>query len=117
MHIEILSLSSNNFIGPLPGLIATSNNLLALDVSRNHFNGTLYELTCGGDASDNDSSVSNSASSLRFLFVNNNNLTGAIPSCIGTVTDSLQRFNVSNNHLSGEIPSALGSLRSLSKLS
>ncbi|XP_060214458.1 probable leucine-rich repeat receptor-like protein kinase At5g63930 isoform X2 [Lycium barbarum] len=54
-------------------------------------------------------------SSLRFLRLQNNRLSGTIPASIGYLT-SLQRLSLANNQLKGPIPSSIGNLKSLTEL-
>ena len=49
------------------------------------------------------------------MYLSNNQLTGAIPSQLGNLTN-LQRLYLNNNQLSGSIPTQLGNLASLASL-
>ena len=55
------------------------------------------------------------ATSLTFLSLDNNQLTGSIPESLGQLT-SLQRLYLYRNQLSGSIPESLGQLTSLTEL-
>ncbi|KAH7845831.1 hypothetical protein Vadar_006561 [Vaccinium darrowii] len=86
-RLLILDLSHNNFSGSIPTKITVLDRLNYLKLDSNRFNGTIPPLN---------------QSSLTFLNVSNNNLTGAIP-----VTPTLSRFGLSsfafNPNLCGEI--------------
>lgn len=53
---------------------------------------------------------------LEALFLDENQLTGIIPSCLGTLTNLKQLF-VFKNLLTGKVPVELSALRQLSKFS
>ncbi|KAK8330393.1 hypothetical protein V6Z11_A10G001600 [Gossypium hirsutum] len=98
-HLQVLDLSYNSLYGELPlDFISDYNNSLSpiqtLDLSSNHFSGTIR---------------SNSvlqAVNLTIFNVSNNTLTGQVPSwiCINT---SLTILDLSYNKLDGKIPTGL----------
>ena len=54
-------------------------------------------------------------SALKRLDLDNNSITGTIPSEIG-ILSSLTRFDIDNNLITGTVPSEIGMLSSLSLL-
>ena len=56
-----------------------------------------------------------SAGRFKYLYLNNNNLSGTIPSTLGKLS-ALTQLYLSNNNLSGEIPAELGNLSKLRRL-
>ncbi|KAJ0586882.1 putative leucine-rich repeat-containing, plant-type, leucine-rich repeat domain superfamily [Helianthus annuus] len=93
-----LNMSNNHIRGPLTfsGIPAT---LTVIDISSNGFGGSLHPFLC-----------SNGVTSMLFLNLGNNNLSGDIPEC-WEKWPRLEVLNLENNSLSGEIPRTLGSLR------
>ncbi len=50
----------------------------------------------------------------QVLYVNDNQLDGALPEEIGRLTD-LRYFNASDNHISGTIPASIGEMHDLNE--
>nr|XP_010917584.3 receptor-like protein EIX1 [Elaeis guineensis] len=122
----MVSLSSNQFEGPLPGFPA---EMAYLDLSYNLFSGTIppgfmetmHRLT-SLLLSNNllhgtiPSSICNSTT-LHVLDLSNNSITGGLPACQGkSPFPGLEILNLANNNLSGKIPDSIGQLGSLQKL-
>ncbi|KAF5808419.1 putative non-specific serine/threonine protein kinase [Helianthus annuus] len=97
-YLLFLNMSNNHIRGPLTfsGIPAT---LEFIDISSNGFWGSLHPLLC-----------SSGVTSMLFLNLGNNNLSGDIPEC-WEKWPMLEFLNLENNSLSGEIPRTLGSLR------
>ncbi|KAM0066252.1 putative non-specific serine/threonine protein kinase [Helianthus debilis subsp. tardiflorus] len=97
-NLLYLNMSNNHIRGPLTfsGIPAT---LTVIDISSNGFGGSLHPFLC-----------SNGVTSMLFLNLGNNNLSGDIPEC-WEKWPRLEVLNLENNSLSGEIPRTLGSLR------
>ncbi|KAK9162276.1 hypothetical protein Syun_003178 [Stephania yunnanensis] len=89
--LNVLALSSNQFEGEIPELVAEFKALAALNFSHNNLIGEI------------PSSLGN-LKHLQSLDLSNNGLTGEIPSELARLT-FLSVFNVSLNHLVGRIPS------------
>lgn len=81
INLNLLSLSHNQFSGPLIGNFA---KLGILDLSFNQFISPLPDLT---------------GSPLVFLFLNNNNFNQDLPQYLNI--PSISQFNISNNHFTG----------------
>ncbi|XP_047148467.1 leucine-rich repeat receptor-like protein kinase PXC2 [Vigna umbellata] len=101
--LQILSLSRNNFTGPinpdLPGL----GSLQTVDFSDNNLSGEIPEgffQQCG---------------SLRTVSFAKNNLTGKIPESLSSCSN-LATVNFSSNQLHGELPNGVWFLRGLQSL-
>ncbi|KAI3794535.1 hypothetical protein L1987_37167 [Smallanthus sonchifolius] len=103
-RLKSLMLRFNNFKGKLPDSLSEMINLERFDVSSNEISGHIPSGICGGTAG--------SSSSLKVLYLQNNRLTGSIPSSLGNCSQ-LVSLDLSFNSLTGEIPK---SFRYLSKL-
>ncbi|OMO89256.1 hypothetical protein CCACVL1_07964 [Corchorus capsularis] len=104
--LHFLDVSANQITGPIPPGVGNLVSLVALDLSRNLFEQlqTLEILdislnSLAGELPDGLVSLTN----LIVLRLNNNKLSGQIPS--GLANASLIYFNVSFNNLSGPLPS------------
>ncbi|KAL6320018.1 hypothetical protein AAG906_003115 [Vitis piasezkii] len=99
LHSFHIYLGSNNFTGPLPRI---SSDVAKLDLSNNLFCGSLTHnfpiVGCIGE--------------LTRLKLGNNNLTGHIPSSMGSLI-WLGSLHLRNNHLSGNFPLPLKNCSSL----
>uniref|UniRef100_A0A7N1A9W1 non-specific serine/threonine protein kinase n=1 Tax=Kalanchoe fedtschenkoi TaxID=63787 RepID=A0A7N1A9W1_KALFE len=101
-NLIFFSLLSNNFSGSISPLYNLSS-LHSLDVSRNHFTGTL--------AQDMDVAFPKAT----FLSFWDNNFTGAIPSFLSNIS-GLKILQIQKNGLTGRVPDNLGKLKHLSVL-
>jgi len=100
-YCSILSLSSNEFEGPIPPFIQGSH---VIDLSKNKFSDSLpFLCTNGIDAM------------LGQFDLSNNQLSGQIPDCWSNFK-SLAYLDLSHNNFSGKIPSSMGSLVGLQAL-
>ncbi|KAL3753454.1 hypothetical protein ACJRO7_000799 [Eucalyptus globulus] len=95
--LEFFTLSKNNFHGFIPSSICEAGSLKVLDLSHNHFNGTIPDCLM---------------ESLEVLNLRNNRLNGDIPQNIPG-TCSLRTLDISENLLQGKIPLSLASCMSL----
>ncbi|XP_008803295.2 receptor-like protein EIX2 [Phoenix dactylifera] len=122
----LVSLSSNQFEGPLPGFSA---EMEYLDLSYNLFSGTippsymeampqLTSLLLSSNLLHGTipSSLCNSTIS-GALDLSNNFITGGLPACQDESSfTKLATLNLANNNLSGKIPNSIGHLRFLETL-
>ncbi|PHT30239.1 hypothetical protein CQW23_30168 [Capsicum baccatum] len=83
-QLQILSLSDNEFDGPIHSAIGSLTNLQVLDLGTNHFTGIIPHLHI--------------TSSLQRLSMWDNNLSGFLPWEIGNLTNK-QRLHLSGNKL------------------
>ncbi|RCV07318.1 hypothetical protein SETIT_1G234400v2 [Setaria italica] len=105
-NLEVIDLSSNNFTGQVPSsfgnllqlnkLILEDNMLEAPDTKSWEF---LYALR--------------NCNHLNVLSLAGNRLTGAIPDYIGKLPTGLAKLYLDDNHLSGLVPSSIGNLTGL----
>ncbi|KAF9672592.1 hypothetical protein SADUNF_Sadunf11G0058200 [Salix dunnii] len=98
--LNILLLSDNQLIGPIPSQISRLSRLSNLDLSHNLLNGTI------------PSSLF-SMPSLHLLSLHNNHLSGRITPFL---SNSLQYIDLSHNKLYGQIPPSLFKLEKLTVL-
>ncbi|KAJ0909672.1 putative non-specific serine/threonine protein kinase [Helianthus annuus] len=119
--LHTLSLSFNNFGGKLPSL-TNGSALIFLDLSNNYFVGSLHNLVCSNGVNTTElvdlgyNQLSHVIpecwekwSSLKVLYLNENNLSGEIPRTLGSVP-LLQLLNMGGNMISGSLPSSLMNL-------
>ncbi|KAH7667479.1 Non-specific serine/threonine protein kinase protein [Dioscorea alata] len=98
-----LSLSRNNFSGPLSPEILRLESLRTLDLSENSLSGSIPD------------GFFSQCRSLRTLSLANNDFSGEIPANVGSCS-TLAAMNLSSNQLSGALPSGLWDLNALRML-
>ena len=98
LNLVTLSLKSNNLSGAIPDLTSLPIANSALSLSDNQFTGDLA------------TTLSRLPTSVIYLDLSSNKLTGSIPA---TITVPFISLDVSDNDLSGPIPAGLGSLSTL----
>ncbi|CAL9088896.1 unnamed protein product [Musa acuminata var. zebrina] len=91
---EVIDLSNNSFVGPIPLSFANASYLQILSLSHNNINGSFSPFFCN----HND---------LKILDLSNNNLSGEIPTCHKSFPTPLQSLHLNHNNLSGRFPSFL----------
>ncbi|CAN0907875.1 Probable LRR receptor-like serine/threonine-protein kinase At3g47570 [Linum grandiflorum] len=110
--LTVMTLIYNQFHGRIPEDIGlTVPNLRGYYISRNWMTGPIPQSFCN-------------ASKLYEINMNQNSLTGSIPTCFGilsgfmylNVLSNLQGLFFNGNRLSGHIPASLGNLTQLNKL-
>jgi len=89
-YLNVIDLSSNNFIGEIPNFVGSLTELRMLNLSNNALTGSI------------PLSLAN-LTELEALDLSSNKLTGMIPPALAQLS-FLAFFNVSDNHLSGPIP-------------
>ncbi|EPS63997.1 hypothetical protein M569_10784, partial [Genlisea aurea] len=132
-QLVYLSLNSNNFIGEIPPSVGMLSNLYWLDLADNKLSGSIPVSSGsipGLDMLANTKhfhfgnnqlsgqippSLFSSNLSLIHLLLENNRLTGTIPSTLGLV-QSLQVLRLDRNSLSGSVPLNFNNLTSLQEL-
>ncbi|KAJ8758604.1 hypothetical protein K2173_000325 [Erythroxylum novogranatense] len=100
--LKLLSISANNFGGPLPSSITNLTSLNTLTVDFNQIFGSI------------PSGIGNLVN-LGQLDMGNNRFTGEIPVEIGSLKQ-LIKLSLYSNHFSGTIPSSIGNLSLLTHL-
>ncbi|XP_076898074.1 leucine-rich repeat receptor protein kinase HPCA1-like [Bidens hawaiensis] len=128
-----LSLNSNSFTGRIPPSVGNLKNLVWLDLSTNNLNESLPVSSQTMPGLDNlthakhfhlgDNQLSgdiplrlfNSNMKLIHLLLENNNLTGTIPSTLGLVT-SLTVVRLDKNLLRGSVPSNINNLTNTTEM-
>ncbi|XP_073149158.1 leucine-rich repeat receptor protein kinase HPCA1-like isoform X2 [Henckelia pumila] len=128
-----LSLNSNNFIGDIPPTIGYLSRLLWLDIADNMITGTIpvsNGSTPGLDmlvhtkhfhfgnnklSGEIPPQLFSSNSSLIHLLLENNRLTGSIPSTLA-LTTSLEVVRLDRNSLGGSVPDNLNNLANVQTL-
>lgn len=104
-HVNSIQLSGKNMSGTISSSIFQLPNVTNIDLSSNQFAGEL------------SFSFHSSLSSLRYLNLSNNNLTGSLPEFLFSVSFShLVSLDLSNNMFSGTIPHQVGLLPGLKYL-
>lgn len=121
---RVADLHSNRLQGPLP---LSFGSMEVLDLSNNHFNGTLSSQVFGNHWDINFLSLSNNnlsgelpkslseSRSLEILDLSNNKISGDLHQRFGNCS-SLVVLNMENNLLSGELPLELGNMPNLQTL-
>ncbi|KAJ8551271.1 hypothetical protein K7X08_000641 [Anisodus acutangulus] len=102
LNLQFVDLTSNNLEGIVPGNISV--NLIRLRLGQNALNGLFPSASFG------------SLHSLTYLELDNNQLSGLIPSELGKCK-KLALLNLAQNKLSGPIPVELGDMSDLQVLS
>ncbi|KAJ8551272.1 hypothetical protein K7X08_000642 [Anisodus acutangulus] len=102
LNLQFVDLTSNNLEGTVPGNISV--NLIRLRSGQNALNGLFPSASFG------------SLRSLTYLELDNNQLSGPIPSELGKCK-KLALLNLAQNKLSGPIPVELGDMSDLQVLS
>ncbi|CAL9089364.1 unnamed protein product [Musa acuminata var. zebrina] len=91
---EVIDLSNNSFVGPIPLSFANGPYLQILSLSHNNINGNFFSFFCN-------------LNSLQVLDLSNNNLSGKVSKCHKSFPTSLQSLHLNHNNLSGRFPSFL----------
>ncbi|MBA0619308.1 hypothetical protein Godav_028504 [Gossypium davidsonii] len=132
-----LNLRNNRMFGELPSTMQNSTNLIMLDLSENHFNGSvpawigdkLSNLVVLSLRSNNfdghiphkillkgrEDEYGHTLGLVTNLDLSVNSLTGEIPKEIGSLVGLLS-LNFSGNHLTGNIPDNIGNMKFLESL-
>ncbi|XP_008799129.1 probable inactive receptor kinase At5g10020 isoform X2 [Phoenix dactylifera] len=112
--INVIDLSLNQLNGLLPPSLFTSSRLRDLNLSGNIFTGPIPLPNSQGtiSTSTNVPVLPTQNSSLVYLDLSNNTLSGSLPQEIGELT-ALKLLNIGRNNISGQIPKEIGMLRSL----
>ncbi|KAK9758193.1 hypothetical protein RND81_01G214100 [Saponaria officinalis] len=125
-YVKTLDLSYNNFSGSIPDDLLSYPNLQSVDITSNSLVGSipanvsssLFRLRAGGNSLTGMLSSIKFAEleNLQYLELENNRLSGKIPSELGSCY-KLRLLNLAGNGFSGELPRKLGNLTQLMGLS
>ncbi|OAY73047.1 putative inactive receptor kinase [Ananas comosus] len=102
-ELSAIDLSLNQLYGPLPSTLFTSVRLSILNLSGNSFTGTI-------PFPDGEGALP--YSSLTYLDLSKNSLSGPLPPEIGRLS-GLKLLNIGKNNFSGQIPKEIGLLQNL----
>lgn len=104
-HLKVLSLSHNNFSGTISPQLDLITSLERLNLSHNCLSGTI-----------NPNSLIKMMSSIRFLDISENSLSGPLPNNLFVNCSSLRQLSLANNLFEGPIPSTLAGCTTLNNL-
>jgi Leucine-rich repeat (LRR) protein/PKD repeat protein len=99
--LQYINFDSNGFTGPIPSTFSNLIKLETIEMRLNQLGGPLPDF--------------GNMKVLRGLYLENNQITGTIPSSLSGAT-SLISLSLGGNLLTGNIPSSLGNLASLTSL-
>ncbi|WOK95897.1 putative leucine-rich repeat receptor-like protein kinase [Canna indica] len=109
LSLRILALNSNKFTGGIPASLGRLINIQWLDLADNQLNGTLP--TSANGSPGLDQLVNN-----EHFHLNQNNLSGPIPSIFFHSSMNAIHILLDHNNLSGEIPQSIGLVKKLKVL-
>lgn len=131
IYLQQLNLNNNSLTGGMPPELGNVPNLISLQLKNNGLNGgiptaiwnlcdNIAELELGfnelsGSIPEPGNGSNIGCPQLRRFEVNNNSLTGTIPSFLANCI-SLQELDLSGNSFTGEIPNELANLPNLTTL-
>jgi len=101
-ELDTFVIAFNQFEGPIPGYFFRFPDMVYWDIGFNKFEGTLPQ------------DIPTRMPDLQVMFAENNQLTGTIPSNLGTL--DLSRVHLDDNALTGTIPPELGNPPNLKEL-
>ena len=123
-RFRYLRLSANGLDGPLPPELGLLTDLIVVELDENALRGSIHEGIWKGwikidQLGLNDNALTGSLpstigllSNMRGLFLNNNQFTGTLPSALGQMS-TIQYLHLSSNRLSGIISPDIGNLKLL----
>ncbi|URE20677.1 LRR receptor-like serine threonine-protein kinase, partial [Musa troglodytarum] len=131
--LEELNINDNQFDGPLPISLSNATNLNNIQLYENRFTGTIprglgsLQKLFHFDVTFNQLEARNAAewgflddlancSSLKYLQLTSNNLSGFLPQSIGNFSTTLMWFEIDDNYIAGSIPAEIGNLVSLTSV-
>lgn len=111
VNLEYLEIESNYLSGSLPSEISVMPNLVYLYARRNVFEFNFPEFINTRPSTSSNASFPN----LFSLWLDNNYITGSIPTTIGLIS-GLASISITNTSLTGSIPTQLGLLTELKRV-
>nr|XP_017254433.1 PREDICTED: putative receptor-like protein kinase At3g47110 [Daucus carota subsp. sativus] len=134
LRLKEFYIGENRFLGPLPPSMANASNLVIFDIAANNITGpvpnnfgSLRNLKwlnlgfnpLGVNQQPNDLGFINSlvnCTSLCYLNINGNGLTGDLPSSIVNLSITMTELHMYGNHIYGKIPSEIVKLVNMTVL-
>ncbi|KAJ1376836.1 Serine-threonine/tyrosine-protein kinase, catalytic domain [Sesbania bispinosa] len=132
-NLQTISLATNRFEGVIPSSISNASNLQKIDLANNNFHGSiplfnnlknLTHLILGNNYLSSTTSLNykffdslRNSTQLQILMINDNHLTGELPSSVANLSTNLQQFCVADNWLNGSIPPGIEKIKNLISLS
>ena len=123
--LKIFSIADNAVTGTIPSSLANCSLLQAINMNYNQLTGTipsgigslasLFELSLLGNQLSGSLPDFSSAQTLQNLFLSDNDLSGSIPSTLGSASH-MHYLWLDGNQLTGAVPSSLGNLTNLAEL-
>ncbi|CAM8992821.1 unnamed protein product [Rhodiola kirilowii] len=132
-NLTVLSISVNDFTGPIPSSLSNISGLTTIQINDNKFTGRvpdnlgklenleILQLAINnlGSEKSNDLSFIDSLTNctkLQWLILADNRFGGPLPHSITNLTSNLQLLSVSENYITGSTPEGIGKLSGLSWL-
>ncbi|XP_022853865.1 LRR receptor-like serine/threonine-protein kinase GSO1 [Olea europaea var. sylvestris] len=106
-NLVVLNISTNMFDGCVPCSFGDFKSIEYIDLSNNHLSGTISQELIFPESIN--------LQYLRYLYLDSNEFSGAIPKSLSTIL--LLLLDVSNNCLSGRIPTSVGNMTALIEIS
>ncbi|MBA0637682.1 hypothetical protein Godav_029003 [Gossypium davidsonii] len=104
LNLSVLNLRNNDMFGELPSTLQLSTSLIILDLSDNHFSGSVPTW------------IRDKLSKLEILSLRSNSFDGHIPQKICQL-QSLRILDLGNNNISGSIPKCFSNLSAMANKS
>ncbi|CAN1295330.1 Probable LRR receptor-like serine/threonine-protein kinase At3g47570 [Linum perenne] len=127
-NLENFDVAANQFTGSVPPSLSNASNLVLLQLYSNNFTGSMPSMTNSNKLVFffiTNNSLGSGATNLEDLHIHRNNFGGSLPQHLGNLSISLKSLVINDNKISGNIPSDIqylvnlaefGKLKSLERL-